>query len=101
VEVPLLAASELEAAVEAFRRANPQATAAPAGAALEMAEIVLERANRAVEHHPQLFEAAGTLFDQKRDLLTPRELRHLACISRQLATAATGSTAASPARPGV
>jgi hypothetical protein len=77
VEVPPLAASELEAAVEAFGRGDPQATACPAGAALDMTEIVLERPDRAAEHHPQLFEAARTLLNQMGDLLTPRELPHL------------------------
>ena len=77
MEVPTFAASELEATIEAFRRANPKATSRSAGAALDVTQIGLESPNRAAELPPQLLEAERMLANQKRDFLAPGEILHL------------------------
>ena len=77
MEVPAFAATELEAAVEAFRRPNPQAASRSAGAALDVTQIGLECPNRAAELHAKLLEAKRLLPDQERDFLAPGEILHL------------------------
>jgi hypothetical protein len=76
MEVPALAATELEVAVEALRRANPQAASRSAGAALDVTQIGLECPNRAAELRAKLLEAERLLPDQKRDFLAPGEILH-------------------------